>query len=422
MNLSLLKQPARRPANRARRRSKVSRRGGANRSTGHESDLGYQMGLLSFIRLSSTLRLSPRLRTVPLHRLPRAVGVTGGGIAGLPLNAYEKVRHGRRVEATTIDEPPVFIIGHWRSGTTHLHNLMSQDPSFGTLAMFQALAPDCSLSTRRWLPEFFERTFPTKRPMDNLDWPMDAPQEEEIPLTKVTPYSWYLQFLFPQQAERMFEMGVLFEGTPARIRREVQRKYLRLLKVASMHAGGRRLLLKNPVNTARIPFLLDLFPDAKFVVIHRSPYEVFPSTINLHRKILNLTSLQDYDEDLIEANVLTIYERVMRRYLEERTLVPEGNLVEVSYDDLDNHPLDTVRSIYERLGISGYAQAEPKVRSYSESQSEYRKNGFGLAAREAALVEDRWGFAFDEWGYERRSASNAGSADVGDAEVLPASA
>ena len=28
-----------------------------------------------------------------------------------------------------IDQPPVFIIGHWRSGTTMLHELMIQDPA-----------------------------------------------------------------------------------------------------------------------------------------------------------------------------------------------------------------------------------------------------------------------------------------------------
>lgn len=239
--------------------------------------------------------------------------------------------------------------------------------------------------------------------MDNLEWPMDAPQEEEIPLTKMTPYSWYLQFLFPRQAEEMFRLGVLFEGTSARVRREVKEKYLRILKVATLHDQGRRLLLKNPVNTARIPMLLELFPDAKFVVIHRSPYEVFPSTINLHRKILNLTSFQDYDEDLIERNVVTIYEQVMRRYLEDRELIPAGHLIEVSYGDLDVAPESVIKNIYDTLALDGYDEAQPHIDDYIESQADYRKNGFVISDRAAELIEKRWSFAFDDFGFTRRA-------------------
>lgn len=365
-----------------------------------DRDLGYQAGLLSFIRPTTSLRLLPYLRTVPAHRLPRSLGVTTAGLAGAPLGLWEKLRHGRRVRNTELAEAPVFIIGHWRSGTTHLHNLMSRDPQFGCLRMFQALAPDCSVATKSWLPDLFSRCFPTKRPMDNLEWPMDAPQEEEIPLTKTTPYSWYLQFLFPQQAMEMFKLGVLFEGTSDRVKRELKRKYLQILKTASVHAGGRRLLLKNPVNTARIPFLLDLFPDAKFVVIHRSPFDVFPSSMNLHRKILNLTSLQDYDDQLIEENVLAIYEQVMRRYLEDRTLVPAANLVEVAFADLEAQPMETIASIYQRLGLPGFAEASEPIETYSQSQANYKKNSFVLSERETELVAERWQFAFEALGYE----------------------
>ena len=368
-----------------------------------ESDLGYQLGLISFIRPATVIRNTHRFHTVSPKRYLRAGGVLAGGLLGSPLRMWESVRNGRRIDEIEIDKPPVFIVGHWRSGTTHLHNLMSQDEQFGCVRMAQALAPDCSLTTRSWLPDLFSRIFPTRRPMDNLEWPMDAPQEEEIPLTKVTPYSWYLQFLFPKQALEMFKLGVLFEGTSARVKREIRQKYLRILKVASLHDGGRRLLLKNPVSTARIPMLLELFPDAKFVAIHRSPYEVYPSTMNLHRKILNLTSFQDYDDDLIEQNVLAIYDQVMHKYLDDRDLIPSGNLVEVAYVDLDEEPREVLERIYAELGLDGFAEAAPAIDAYIDSQAGYVKNGFTISERAAELIEDRWSFAFDEFGYTRRS-------------------
>jgi len=367
-----------------------------------DSDLGYQLGLISFIRPATVLRNTGRMHTMSPKRYLRAGGVLAGGLLGAPLQGWERLRRGHEVDNTEVSEPPVFIIGHWRSGTTHLHNLMSQDERFGCVRMFQALAPDCSLTSRSWLPDGFAKVFPSKRPMDNLEWPMDAPQEEEIPLCKMTPYSWYLQFLFPQHAEEMFKLGVLFEGTSKKVREEVKRKYMRILKVATMHESGKRLLLKNPVSTARIPMLLELFPDAKFVSIHRSPYEVYPSTINLHSKILPLCSFQEFDDALIERNVLHIYEKVMRKYLADRELIPEGNLVEVAYDDLDNKPIETLRSIYNGLDLGGWDGAEFAFRSYVESQKDYRKNGFVIADRSAEIIEKRWAFAFDALGYRKR--------------------
>ena len=375
-----------------------------------QRDRGYQLGLLSFIRPFTVLRLAHRLPTTSPRRIPRTLGITAAGILGTPLQAYEWLRHGRRRAAQPLDQPPVFIVGHWRSGTTHLHNLLSQDPQFGSLRMFQALAPDFSVSTKRWLPSLFERFVPTRRPMDDMEWPMDAPQEEEIPLAKVTPYSWYLQFLFPRHAVSTFRRSVLFDGAPPRARAEVKREYDQILRTAALHADGRRLLLKNPVNTARIPLLLELYPDARFVFIHRSPYEVFPSTMNLHRKILGLTALQTVTDDDIESNVLEIYGHVMRQYLVDRQQIPDGRLIEVAYADLDTAPQETVASIYASLDLDGHDQAAPLVEAYVQSQCGYRKNSFGaLSDRTTELVERHWGFTFDEWKYLRRLDPGAGA-------------
>jgi len=365
----------------------------------NRTELGYQLGLITFIRPLALLRNARSVPKISPRYLGRAAGVVAGGLVGLPLRVAEAARHGSMLRKLELDEPPVFIIGHWRSGTTHLHNLMSHDEQFGCVRMSHALAPDFSLVTRGWLPQLFSRVFPLKRPMDNLTWPMDAPQEEEIPLAKMTPYSWYLQFLFPRDATDMFRRGVLLEGAPERISEELRRKYLHILKVASVHEAGRRLLLKNPVNTARIPMLLELFPDAKFIAIHRSPYEVFPSAINLHRRILEFTSFQKFDEAMIERNVLEIYEQVLHKYFEDRSLIPAGNLVEVAYDDLDQRPLDVIDGIYRDLDLPDHATARPAIEAYVDSQSDYVKNGFVIDDRSAELIEDRWKFAFDKLGY-----------------------
>lgn len=364
-------------------------------ASSRRADLGYQAGLLGFVRPANTARMARYATGVRPSRLGRLGYLAASGAIGTPLRALERRRHGAVIDETDVRKP-VFVIGHWRSGTTHLHNLLARDHRFGYVSMYQALAPDFSLVAERWLRPALARTVPVDRPMDNMVWPLDAPQEEEIPLAKTAGYSFYLQFLFPQACEELFTRYVLFDGPDAEVlRARWERSYRHLLEVATVRSGGRRLVLKNPANTARVRHLLDLYPDARFVCIHRDPFEVFPSACNLHRRTLRLTALQDVDEDLIRNNVLRLYELTMRRYLVDRRSIPDDRLVEISYEDLDRDPVGTVGDVYARLGISGFDEVRPAIADYVDSQRGYVKNSFELTADDIATVADRWGFAFE---------------------------
>jgi hypothetical protein len=365
------------------------------------TNLGYQLGFITFTRLSNIVRLAPHLAQMHLRYSLRALLIAASSIASLPLRLLEKACYGRRIARVAIAKPPVFIIGHWRSGTTHLHNLMSQDPTFGYVSMYQAIVPECSLIGRRWLGAILARIIPLQRPMDNMLWPLDGPQEEEIPLAKITPYSFYVQFMFPRRALHFFAKYVLLQQASARAEAEFKRKYYRLLQIATLHAGGKQLVLKNPVNTARIRLLLELFPDAKFIHIHRSPYEVFSSTRNLHRKLLTFTTLQALDGSHNDETVLSLYEQMMQRFFAEQSLIPQGNFAEVRFADLERDPLGELRRVYGALGLESFTNAEPALRAYIAAQKDYRKNAFSLPARDRERVAQRWAFAFARLGYER---------------------
>ena len=130
---------------------------------------------------------------------------------------------------------------------------------------------------------------------------------------------------------------------------EWRHSYLYLLKAATRQYGGKRLVLKNPVNTCRIGAILELFPDAKFVHICRDPFEVFKSSLRLYRSVLDLVSLQTIDDDRIEEYVLKFYRQMMQQYLGDRNKIPAGNLVEVRYENLDENPVREIERIYEEL-------------------------------------------------------------------------
>jgi thioester reductase-like protein len=367
------------------------------------SQLGYQLGTLTFVRPSNMVRFLPLLPEMDVRLSGRAALMTAASVAGAPLALAESVAFGRKLRDTSV-QPPIFIVGHWRSGTTHLHNLLCQDPKFGYLTMYQAMAPDCSLVGDPWLRRLLARVMPAQRPMDEMDWPLDAPQEEEIALGKVLPWSFYNQFLFPRRARELFEKYVLFRGARPDDIAEWKRQYLRILKVASLHAGGRRLVLKNPVNTARVGLLFDMFSSAQFIHIHRDPYEVFSSTRNLHRKVLAFSALQHVSHAELDETVLHLYAAMMRHYFNDRERIPRHQLIDVRYDDLAQRPLDVMETIYERLGYDHFEHTRPRIEAYLDGIRGYQKNSFSaLTAEETARIEKRWDFAFSALGYETRT-------------------
>jgi len=352
----------------------------------------------------SWIRVLRRSGGIDRAYVPRAAFVSLTTLLTSPLRLWERARYGRRIRSTAIHPAPVFIIGHWRSGTTHLHNLMCQDENLGYLSTFQAMAPGFCLigngTIKRFIARQAKARYPT-RLIDNIPLAFDAPQEDEFALANLSPDSFIHAFSSPRQAQDLFERCVLFDGLSERDRSRWIATYLALLRKATLASRRKRLVIKNCAHTARIKTLLDLFPDSKFIHIHRNPYHVFLSTLHMHSTVLPRSQLQEIEPEQVEVCVLRFYGQLMRRFLADRPLIPAGNLVEVRFEELEASPLAQLRQVYAGLGLPGFAAAESGFRSYLDSVTGYRKNTYELDGHVIAKVNRHWGFAFDQWGYGR---------------------
>lgn len=330
----------------------------------------------------------------------RAWIINGCSPLWAPLRQLESCRYGRAVRDTIIDEAPLFVLGHWRTGTTHLHNLFCQDPRFGYVTTFQTLAPEMFLVGRRSLRPIIARAMPAKRPMDNMALGPDLPQEEEFALCNLTLHTFYLALYFPKLMPEYFRKYVLFEGVSDSEREAWAATYLEVLRKATLHGDGRPLALKNPANTGRIPELLRLFPKARFVHIHRNPYRVVPSTIHLFRSIVDTIGFQHLEDGEIEENVLHFHDEMTRKYLRDRGMVPRGQLAEVAFDDLARAPVATVGAVYGQLEIEGWKDAEVPIAAYAARHANYERNRFELSPRLRERIREHCSAAIDAWGYE----------------------
>ena len=371
--------------------------------------------ICSFAPLSVWLRLIARNRGVPKRYWGKLAGVLGLSLAAAPLRFAETFLYASAVAKAPIREAPVFVLGFARAGTTHLHNLLAQDPALGYLDTFQSIVPTFSLVGRGWLQRLMARGMGERvRPMDSMAVGLDLPQEEDIAVANASPYSVLHQVSFPNMARELYGkytlMGWAPEGAESpgalseRESAQWDHEYLRVVHKATIHADGRRLVLKSPVNLGRVDRLLGLFPEAKFIHIMRNPYAVYASLLHMFRTIMPLYQMDDFDFDELEEVLVEGFALAYRKYVQDRELVPPGNLAEARFENLERKPLEELERLYAELGLGGWAEAEPAIRSYLGTLTGYRKNTHRYEQPMLARVEDKWRFALEDWGYERPAA------------------
>ena len=335
---------------------------------------------------------------IDLRYIARALYISTITLVSTPFRAYEDARFGAQIAATEIQQPPICILGHWRSGTTYVHQLMAQNPAFAIVNFVKTMIPELFLSG--WIfRKILEGSLPETRPMDNVRLSLDFVEEEEYALGNLGAYSFYHALSFPRQMREIFDCAVLFEGVDDEGIAHWQQRYLYYLKKITFASEGRRLLLKNPANTGRISVLLDIFPEAKFVHVCRNPYTVYSSTMHWLDKEMAPAALQDVDRREIRENVLINYEKLTKQYLRERALIPAGNLVEVKYEEAEADPWGEIERIYDAFDLPFDEQARAGVARYLASIDDYQKNVYQMDAATIQEITDRWGFAAREWGY-----------------------
>ena len=305
------------------------------------------------------------------------------------------------------DTEPVFILGHWRSGTTHIHYTLAKDKQFTYLTNFQSFFFNICMLGVGWLDKILSPLMPNNRPQDNMEMTVFAPQEEENVMSNFALEAGVHTFYFPNN-RAYFDKYNLGEGISAKEYNGWKKNYMYVLKAIAYLGNNRRLLLKNPNNTARIQQILDLFPKAKFVYIHRNPYQVYLSTKHLHRTVLRDQRLHLISEEEEDNLIFTNYCKILQGYLDNKHLIPEGNLIEIGYDSLGkDNEIEVFEQIYSQLQLGDWEAMKPKVQAYLDSKKSYKKNKF-VPIDEAIVkrIQKEFSFVFDEYGYSREYVDN----------------
>ncbi|MGL4422245.1 MAG: sulfotransferase family protein [Gemmataceae bacterium] len=303
-----------------------------------------------------------------------------------------------RIARSQLSAPPVFVIGHWRTGTTLLHELLILDRRHQFPSTSQCFCPTQPLLTDALLQKYGGFLMPEKRPMDNMPAGWERPQEDEFALCLLGLPSTYNDLAFPRHASH--DTGSLdLSGLNPQQRRQWQRALKKFVHTIALLRPG-RLVLKSPPHTARIPEILEVFPDARFVHIVRDPYTVFASTVKLWLALSTAHGLQKPPEaEAFHEKVFREFRILYERYLSTRDQIPQGHLVEVRYEEFVKDIRGGMQGIYETLGLGDFESVEPAVSAYAKANANYETNRFTMPEEHRRLITDRWGDLITKLGY-----------------------
>lgn len=316
-----------------------------------------------------------------------------------PFHWWEELKFKQKLSKFKFEKQPLFILGHWRSGTTLLHNLLCKAPSAGYLTTYQSTFPN-NLGSKWLFKTFMKANMPDKRPSDNVKLNIDFPQEDEFAFCNSQADGYYKFFYFPLNYKLYYERAIHHKKLTEQEINNWYKSYDKVLKKAVLNSKGEQLIVKNPVNTARVNKILKLYPNAKFLYIYRNPLTVFYSTQKFFQKLFPSLWLNSCDHAFIDEMIFDVYKKLMHDYQDQKALIPPENLIELKFETFEKNPIEEIKRIYDDLLNDDFEAAKPYFTEYFDSLSGYKKNKYSVSKSSVNRIMKEWAYFMDLYDYK----------------------
>ena len=231
------------------------------------------------------------------------------GLLVEPLAWMQSLLFAQRLQRVQLPDDPIVVIGHWRSGTTYLHQLLACDPTVATARNTLTVAPQVALLLKPWIAPLLKAWMTRVRPIDAVPWGPDDPQEDELGLARLTFDTNMGGMAFPRDYLANFRRHVLVTT------RAYERQWLTFC----------RLTWLQPV------------PD---------PCTQVEETVTAR------------------AELLAAFESC-------RALIPAEQLLELDHDDLIRQPLQAVEGLYTHFGLTSWPDARGPIEARIDQAGTY---------------------------------------------------
>ena len=335
---------------------------------------------------------------VSIKKLPQALFITLTSLLLSPVHLLNEIIIYFKSKSYRPGPDPIFIIGHWRSGTTFLQYLMSHDENLGYLTYYQAFVPTLTFAGGKFFKKLLSPLIPSRRPQDDVYLHADLPTEEENSLATISTRSASQSFFFPNN-EEYYNRYILFQHLSAEEKSNWKKAYRRMINQIGIRWPGKRLLIKNPHNTGRLLELKEIYPNAKFIFLHRNPLDCFPSTYLMYDKVVKTQYLHNYTTEDTNNKIFYYYKTIVKRYLDQRDYIPRKDLFEIAYDDLLSDPLSIIKNLYRHLELKLEDHDLNKMKDFVDAQKSYRINTHELNPELRSRITKELKFVFSNFKY-----------------------
>jgi hypothetical protein len=304
-------------------------------------------------------------------------------------------------------EAPIVICGLPRTGTTHLHNLMSADPALRSLPYWESLEPVLADRERPGPGEPDPRLARTEAALSFLDLAMPyfkrmhemtvEHTHEEIQLLAIDFSTMLMETTAPMPSWRDFYLS--------HDQRPSYAYLVKVLQVLQWLRGGTRWVLKSPQHLEQFPALLETFPDATFVVTHRDPVSVTASMITMlaysariARDTVDVEGIGRYWADRLA--------RMLHACAEDHDVLPDAQTIDVHFDEFMADDMAMVQRVYDlagqpmddraRAAMAAFMAAHPRGK-YGAVVYDLAQFGLDPAERREALsfYTERFGISLE---------------------------
>ena len=326
-------------------------------------------GLFNYFKIIFNNKISPRYY---LHVIITFIII----LLASPFHLIDHIIFKYRLRKFTLKKDPIFIIGHWRSGTTFLHNLICKDKSFAFLNTYNSLFIN-NLYSSFLFKTLMNKIMPKQRPSDGMKLGVDLPQEDEFAVTNFYNISHYLFFYFPNNYKKYYNEAIKFQSNSINENKWIA-NYDKIIKRILLYMNKKQILIKNPSNTSRISSILSKYPDAKFIHIHRNPYYVYLSTYKFFYELFPSVNLQVVKDDTIHKLILYNYKNMYNDYFKQYKFIPKRNLIDIKFNDFKENPLDIIKNIYDKFSIRTYDTSKQDFINYIDENSSHKMNTYKI--------------------------------------------
>lgn len=298
------------------------------------------------------------------------------GIWASIFHRKEKSVYEEKIKDYKLPDDPIIIIGHWRTGSTFLHQLLAIDPNLVTSNVFQGSIPDSFLTSRKSYEPIMGRALRDTRPMDQVTLSMDEPLEDEYALFRLSSYSPLERIIFPKSNEYFLNQfpGFLPEGDKLSEWKEAVKYFYKKLTLEN----NKTILIKNPFHSFRINVLNEIFPKARYIHIIRHPHRVVPSTIRMWDIVGTQNAM---NRKWIKPNIKDTSDlllRMLKKIDIDLKGLPEDRYYEIKFEDLEKNPVKEIKSIYNHFNVQFSEEFDKQINDFLISVKGYQKNKYTM--------------------------------------------